>query len=256
MAIDDDPAEIAVRQAEKELAEESHVPDLLARLFTVGAAALFFKEHPFASAIVTTLLADSSQFFKERCTYVLNVFGERLKQNEDKINDKQHYYSDEFQSLFILLTERLHTTHDKEKLTMFGNALGNSGSSDFQADPQEDFIRMLRDMSLADLLELKTYAPHRYEALDKGQAFQARPKSTNPTGEKLNRASRLVGLGLLNETLSVEEQFDARRYPSQQQAIGAVSKFLRTPPVKSYQLSQFGSKFLRFIAGGEPGADS
>jgi hypothetical protein len=134
---------------------------------------------------------------------------------------------------------------------MFGDALGNSGASDFQTDPKEDFIRMLRDLSLADLIALKQYAPLKYEGRDEGTSFQMRPTSENPTGERLNRATRMIGLGLLEEHLSVKEKFNVARYSSQQDAANALSNFLRRPPVRSYRLSQFGGRFLQFIAGDE-----
>ena len=182
---------------------------------------------------------------------VVKAFAERLKHIESKIPNREYYKSEEFQSLFMLLAERLHTTHDHEKLKMFGDALGNSGSSDFQTDPREDFVRMLRDLSLADLLELKLYAPRRYKGQDAERGFQMRSKYKNLVNERLSRATRLIGLGLLEEELSEKEQFNFMRFSSQQEAANALANVLRTPPVRSYMLSRFGWRFLQFITGDE-----
>ena len=56
--------------------------------------------------------------------------------------------------MLFLLLERLHATHDAAKLKMFGSALGNSANPDFRTDDKESYIRVLRDLSLADLKKL------------------------------------------------------------------------------------------------------
>lgn len=60
----------------------------------------------------------------------LNLLG------EEKV-DNDYFRSEEFQSLLFLLIEKLHTTHDAEKLRMFGNALGNAANVDFKSDDKE-----------------------------------------------------------------------------------------------------------------------
>ena len=57
--------------------------------------------------------------------------------------------------LLTLVLERLHSTHQQEKLKTFGEALANSGTGEFVADDKEPFIRTLRDLSLEDLQTLR-----------------------------------------------------------------------------------------------------
>jgi hypothetical protein len=51
----------------------------------------------------------------------------------------------------MLTLEHLHTTHDKEKLKMFGGAPANCGDVDFKSDDKEAYIHILRDFSAKDL---------------------------------------------------------------------------------------------------------
>jgi hypothetical protein len=253
MAIDD-PVGIVIQQTEQESDADNSLSRRLVRLGLSAWAAVALANYRVASNIVTTLLTESPRRFEERIIRLVKAFEERLKQLEGTIPDKAYYESEEFQGLFTLLAERLHTTYQHEKLKMFGDALGNSGSSDFQTDPREDFIRMLRDLSLADLLELKLYAPLQPKGyFDAEKRFQMRRSHQGVEGERRSRATRLIGLGLVEEELHVKEDFSFTG-SSQQEAIKAVAKALATPPARSYKLSRFGWRFLKFITGDEAAA--
>jgi hypothetical protein len=102
---------------------------------------------------------------QERLNDMFDEVKKRLDSVGDEKIDREFFKSEEFQTLLFLLLERLHTTHDSEKLKMFGNALANSGNVDFKDDAREDYIRVLRDLSLKDLLilndfRLKGWTPH------------------------------------------------------------------------------------------------
>lgn len=219
-----DPVRVAIRQAREEAEQENYLPARATRFGLAGVAAAFLVNHPFASQVLTSFLTGSSSRFKERFLLVAEELEEQQKRIEARIPDKGYYESEEFQTLFALLIERLHTTHQEEKLKMFGNALANSGREDFQNDDKELYIRLIRDLSGADLLSLtderllssSPATPHTY------------------TVNELARFSRLASLGILVE----------QRYTG----------YGGGPPTpgtdRHYFLSELGRDLLRFISGG------
>uniref|UniRef100_A0A7V5CTY3 Uncharacterized protein n=1 Tax=Acidobacterium capsulatum TaxID=33075 RepID=A0A7V5CTY3_9BACT len=149
-----DPVKAAIKQARENAEQENYLPARMARLVLTGTMAAFLVNHPFVSQVLTSFLTGSSSRFEERFLLVAEELEEQQKRIEDRIPDKRYYQSDEFQTLFALLIERLHTTHQQEKLKMFGKALANSGREDFQNDDKELYIRFICDLSEADLLSL------------------------------------------------------------------------------------------------------
>jgi hypothetical protein len=138
-----------------------------------------------------------------------------------------------------LVIEKLHTTHDEEKLRMFGDALANSGSSEFQQDEKEDYIRTLRDLSTNELQVLKGGYPRGH---------------FSPYTAGL---SRLVGMGLVDEKLQTKKAGRVPRGSDQQRLMQELEKVVTNPPERSYSLSSFGFRFLKFIAKKEsPGSDA
>ena len=254
MAIDD-PIGIEIRQAKGDIEVETSVATQLTKLGLSGVLAAALAGLPFVSQIMVSLLTQSSGRFEKRFLRVAEALNEQQKRIEDKIPDRNYYESEEFQPLLGLLIERLHTTQDDEKLKMFGDALANSGSSDFRADPREDFVRMLRDLSMGDLDELKTFAPPPSDRfggeLDASQRFQMRHSRENLTGENLSRTTRLIALGLVNESLKMKDFTGSVEYRSTGEARRAISDYLKQPPERSYRLSSFGWRFLQFISGAE-----
>src|SRR5271155_503477 len=125
MAIDD-PVGIVIQQAKE---AESYLPDRLARLGLSAAVAAAFAHMPFVAQILTSLLSNSPARFEERFLQVATELHAQQKRIEDRISDMNYYESEEFHSLLTLILERLHATHQKEKLKMLGDALANSGSS-------------------------------------------------------------------------------------------------------------------------------
>lgn len=169
---------------------------------------------------------------QERINTVFDEMRNRLHElGRDKI-DESFFHSPEFETLVFLLVEKLHTTHDGEKLKLFGAALANSGNIDFGADDKEQFVRILRDMTLGDFMvlnhsNLKGWTPH--------------VKSFDYAPEKLSSPHRLQSMGLVQENVRPSipmSQTDAQRAFSER-----VIPAYRT----TYSLSGFGDKFLRFV---------
>jgi hypothetical protein len=135
-----DPVRVAIQRAREGAEEEDYLPARAARLGLAGVTAAFLVNHPFVSQVLTSFLTGSSSRFEERFLLVAEELEEQQKRIGDRIPDKRYYESEEFQTLFALLIERLHTTHQQEKLKMFGNALANSGREDFQNDDKELYV--------------------------------------------------------------------------------------------------------------------
>jgi hypothetical protein len=167
---------------------------------------------------------------QERLNGVFDEMKNRLDQlGEEKI-DQEYFRSEEFQTLLFLLIEKLHTTHDKERLAMFGDALANSSSRSFQVDDKEQYIRVFRELGLADLNILKG------ELLKDG----ALPDMLNYASEVMVSLSRLHGMGLVLEKLKAKATVGGFQM--------AMENLLTQPPKKIYYLSPFGQRFLQFIS--------
>src|SRR5579863_3043621 len=131
MAIDD-PVGIAIRETEEALTEADYLPTQLLKLGLSAYAVHALAGMPTVVQIFTSLLGSGSVRFERRLLLVAEELNAQLKRIEKSIPDRRYYASEEFQSLFGLVVEKLQTTHDEEKLRMFGDALANSGSGEFQ----------------------------------------------------------------------------------------------------------------------------
>lgn len=153
----------------------------------------------------------------------LNIIFDEMKScleiiDTEKI-DPNFFDSEEFQTLFYLLAERLHTTHDQEKLRMFGRALANGCQIKSQSDDKEFFIRTLRELSLSDIQFVSLQDLANWKRYD-------RPYD-DEHNEEMSRYSRLLGLGLITE----------RSIPGLD---GAITRL--------FKRSNFANRFLGFIA--------
>jgi hypothetical protein len=173
---------------------------------------------------------------QERLNDVFDEMKNRLDSVGHEKLDREFFKSEEFQTLLFLLIERLHTTHDTEKLKMFGNALANSGNTDFKNDPREDYIRILRDLGLKDMLvlddfRLKGWTPHIHRI--------------DYSADVLVSLARLHGMGLVIGNLK-HKTLD-RVGSSRSESAQIISDMITQPPKMQYSLSTFGDRFLRFV---------
>ena len=240
MAIDD-PVEIALRQTEDAMIADAYLPARLVQLGFSAIVAGALATMPPVVQILASLLTGSSARFERRFLRVAEELSAQQKRIEDRIPDNRYYESEEFQSLLGLVIEKLHTTHDYEKLRMFGNALANSGSSEFQSDDKEEYIRTLRDLSSGDLQvlnddRLKGWLPHIH------------PIEYDP--DVLSSLYRLAGMGLVIENLKVKTPAAGTTGSARIDAVNILEELLTTPPKRTYSLSPFGGRFLKFIASG------
>ncbi|WP_263358640.1 hypothetical protein [Acidicapsa ligni] len=253
MAIDD-PVGTVIQQAKEDKEAESYLPDRLARLGLSAAVAAAFAHMPFVAQILTSLLSNSPARFEEHFLQVATELHAQQKRIEDRISDMNYYESEEFHSLLTLILERLHATHQKEKLKMFGDALANSGSSDFKGDDTEQYIRTLRDLSLEDLQLLKAiWAAKKLPEPYRNLSFK---ESAKPS------VARLVGFGLISEVHGLKKfNLTVPVTPTSSQSperyarglADAFSKYFEQAPFTTRRISDFGERFLDFISADESG---
>lgn len=176
---------------------------------------------------------------QERLNAVFVKMKDCLEQLAAEKIDHEFFRSEESQSLLFLLIEKLQTTHDADRLKIFANALANSGNVDFKDDDKEQYVRVLRDLSLADLAVLN----------DPGlKSWFPDVSVIHYPPEVMCSLSRLQGMGLVLERLMVKEVPEGRTGSARQDARAALSKLLTEPPKKDFHLSEFGERFLRFIS--------
>lgn len=233
----DEPTKIAIQQAREELDDQAYLPNRLVKLGLSAVVAAQFANFPLFSQLFISFLTGSSKRLEERLLCIAEELEAQQERLEERIADKSYYESDEFYSLFGLILERLHTTHDSEKLKRFGDALANSASTTYSGDEKEAFIRILRDLSVKDLetlnhSNLKGWFPvtHRIEY--------------GP--EMLSSLSRLTGMGLVIEQFHLparantgSESLDAKLL---------LRDAIATSPRRAFHISPVGERFLKFIA--------
>ena len=233
----DEPAKIAIQQAREELDEETYLPKRLVALGLSAVVAHQLARFPFFSQLFTSLLTGSSKRLEERLLCVAEELEHQQKRIEESIGDKSYYESDEFYTLFGLILERLYTTHDKEKLKRFGDALANSASALFEGDEKEVFVRILRDLSVKDLETLNH---------DNLKGWLPATRRIEYAPDVLSSLSRLAGMGLVNERFhrpsganTGSENLDAQLM---------LKEILGSPPRRAFHISPLGERFLKFIA--------
>jgi hypothetical protein len=252
MAIDN-PLDIELRQLREQLDEDSYLPVLATKLGLSAAAAAALSAHPFVSQILTSLLTSSPKRFEQRFVSVMEALAKQQQQIEERIPDQSYYQSEEFHALLTLILEKLHSTHQQEKLKTFGEALANSGTQEFAPDDKEPYIRTLRDLSLEDL-----------QTLRRMREMSQRPSPFgNGRVQKGDSASlaRLASLGLLQESTALKD-FDLRVpiVPTSSQTAekyakgmaNAFKQYFKNAATTTYRISGFGHRFLSFIASASP----
>ena len=264
----DDALQIKLRQFEEDT--RSVITRDVAQAGLFGILSAF----PVGGSAIQTLLSGRAQSNVYR--RVLELFEEikqRLEQIKSSVPDEGYYGSEEFQTLLSLAFEQLQTTHDEQKRKMLADALANSGSTELLRDSsKEQYIRTLRDLSPEDLAFLKYLQPKADKGWSSwGVSRDLRPQRKNVEGEELTMASRLVGLGLAREILEIKDpkqrerlDVDLSRVDDLPETIagGNVARkrtfqlmqkgLLAGPPDRSYEISDYGIRFLKFLSDTPP----
>lgn len=142
----------------------------------------------------------------------------------------------------MLILENIHTTHNSEKLKVLGYALANAGTVDLRDADKENFARILRDLTAADFIVLNN-------PLLKGWTAHTRRIEYGP--EEMTSLYRLQAMGLVREHLKPRGISPGRTGSARSDAVNALSDLLTKPPNRTYSLSSFGEKFLRFVSGND-----
>ncbi|UWZ85255.1 hypothetical protein [Occallatibacter riparius] len=222
----DDPVDAHLQSLKQDL--EANIADSLGAPTLAGILSLI----PGVGAAVQSLLGGRAQRNVQRRWIELFLeMKKRIEQARASIPDHSYYGSEEFQTLLALAQEQLWTTHDKDKLRLLAIALANSGVDEFRGDDKELMLRALRTISPSDLRtldheNLKGWLPltNRFEYSD----------------EILGSLSRLASLGLVTEKFLRPDP-----NASDEQKLHSVLHF---GPRRTFQLSPFGQRFMRFVA--------
>jgi hypothetical protein len=216
-----------------------------------GVAAAFSLIPGVGSAIKSLLDGKAQRNIQQRWVKLFEDMGRRIEEINESIPNTDYYASEEFQTLLALAWEQLLTTHDEKKRKMLAAALANSGSEEFVLDDhKEQHLRTLRDLTPHDLQILKWLDPTRREISSEIRRFLGTfpSKITNPKGEELCSLTRLVGLGLVTETLEKKVPASGRTGSETLDAQNALHALLTDPPDRSYDISGYGIRFLRFLS--------
>ncbi len=232
------PVEILVQQAREDSESESYLPKRLAKLGLSAVIAAKFAAYPFFSQILTSLLSNFSSRAEARLLTIAEELEAQQARIADLLEDKTFYESEEFQTLFALVLERIHSTHEQEKLRQFGDALANSALPGNGYQEKEAFIRILRDLSIHDL---KTLGDNRL----RGWLPIVHKIEYSP--EVLSSLSRLNGMGLVIEQFHRPPGGNAGSENLDTQI--ALREVLTAPVRRAFHLSPFGERFLDFVKG-------
>lgn len=215
----DDAIEVRVREIKQNL--DPSISRELAEATVAGVLSLI----PGVGSAIQSLLGDKAKANLERRWLQLFVdFKTRMDEIHESIPDEDYYGSEKFQTLLALAWQQLATTHDRAKLKLLADALANSGTTHFQVEDTELFLRMIRDLSICDIVALG------------GSRLQNPPSPLSEityTGDEIARYSRLASMGLL-----IEQH---------------ISGYGGDPPPagndRNYHIAQLGKSLLLFIAG-------
>jgi hypothetical protein len=187
-----------------------------------------------------------AQMFDEMTNHI-------LKLKEEKI-DREWFKSEEFQTLFFEAIDQLHITSDKQKISMLGRALANSGAIEFKAENRKQlFVRLVRDLTPQHIEVLRRIVPEKRNGIPEDVMWQHR-QSVSARGDDLLTFQMLAASGLVLENLfnpPINEP-SISRYSSKSDLDRVVKDYLkelRKPPIRLFSLSQLGMDFLNFVGG-------
>jgi hypothetical protein len=231
----DDPIEVHLEHLKKDL--DAGIESGMAGATVASILSLIPGAGPAIQSLFDGRARDNVQ---RRWIELFVEMKKRIEEIRESIPDVAFYGSEEFQTLLALAQEQLWTTHDKEKLQMLAVALVNSGSTEFRDDNKELMLRALRAISPSDLKTLD----HEYL---KGWLPLTKRIEYHP--DVLGSLSRLASLGLVMEKLLRPDP-----NASDQEKLASLLQF---GTWRTFQLSPFGERFMRFVAGQErPHIDS
>ena len=213
---------------------------------------------PLVGGSISSLFSGKArQRIIERCVEVFKIVKERIEKVEETKVAKEYFETEEFQTLLSLVIGQLQTSHQHDKLRMLGTALANSGLTEFTEEHRKElFLRALQDLTPAHVDLLRQLLPDTSMTRQPGGedlAFRHRPrlKQGQTYPETVMLLQQLSALGLVEEQLE-EKKIDALnpRHAStwtNSDIERQITKFLQTPPERSFQLSSLGRDFLKFL---------
>lgn len=225
----DDPIEVYLAQVKQDL--DSGIEGELTSVTVAGILSMI----PGAGAAIQSLLDGKARANVERRWLELFVaLRKRIEEVRDQIPDMTFYGSEEFQTLLALAQEQLWTTHESQKLNLLAAALANSGTETCRKDDKELMLRALRAITPADLDTLN----HEYL-----KGWLPLTKRIDYRPDVLGSLARLASQGLV-----MEKFLRPNPNTTNEQKLASL---LEHGTWRTFQLSPFGERFLKFVEGGD-----
>jgi hypothetical protein len=252
MPIDDELEKSSVAAEIQEESEQT-VQNILVKSGMAGALSLI----PFGvgSTINQMLTELAFRRTNERMKRMFDQMAGHIRELGQEKIDREWFRGEEFQSLLFEAIHQLHVTENEEKIRMLGNALANSGATEFKDESRKEiFLRLIRELAPQHIKLLRQLFPHRpadsnsENYLDLS-LWRNRPQ-VRGLGDGLLTFQMLAANGLVEEHLKREEQGMFDRFAAQPGPTGELSMYLKQLeklPLRYFALSELGRDFLKFV---------
>lgn len=257
MPIDDKPEMDTARSIAKEA--QKSVQEMITRSQFAGLASLLLPLclGPVGSAVLAAINEGRQQLFSkhinERLEDIGTVMAGRLEEMGDSKVDKGWFCSEEFQTILFEAARQVIVTTDRKKLAMLGNALANSGSTDFRSEENKElFLQFVRELAPQHIAMLSKLSPSGQDE-DLIAASRWQP-SMHGKGDELLVLQMLMANGLVTESTEPPKVRSPRfgsGIPSTGQtarAFGKLAEDLQRTPRRTFRLSSLGRDFLKLVS--------
>jgi len=257
---------LELSKKEKKMTQELFKPSALARIEEEAEKTIPDMLKEAAAIALVAEIPIVGEAIKEMCTQLAfrrthdrirdmySELGNKITEiGEEKI-DRNFFKSEEFKTLLFEVLRQLHTANDKRKVEMLGRALANSGNTDFSGeDRKELFVQLVRELTPQHIALLTKLMPCPIEGMEMTESFMwpNRPR-IQPHGDELLTSQILSGNGLLVEHFELHEPSlpNIGGFSSVHDIERGLKDYvgkLRQPPIRSFQLSELGRDFLKFV---------
>ena len=161
MSIDDTPTDAELAQAITDEAEKG-IEKIIVRSQTVGLLTWFIAGWP--AAILAGFGEGLNQLINrriyQRLSQLRDSMNARLNEVDSSKVNRNWFLSDEFQAMLFEAARQVTATADRKKILMLGNALVNSGITDFNDETRKElFLQMIRDLTPQHIAMLRRLLP-------------------------------------------------------------------------------------------------
>jgi hypothetical protein len=211
---------------------------------------------PIAAGGIELMNKVANKRMYERVRDMKDTMHSRLNDVDRSKVDKGWFQSEEYQTMLFEAVRQVTTTADRKKIAMLGNALANSGTTDFQNEHRKElFLQLIRDITPQHIAMLRRFMPDQSSGYNPQWQWNARPMITSGQAkqDELAVLQMLAASGVLTESVTIPRlrtpRFSSTFSDSQaRQIISEFIKDLQRSPEREFRLSEFGRDFLKFVS--------